>query len=70
MPGILTYVIIGILIYLCIFTIVERICKCKEQCAAFKAYGKYFAAIGKKPEDLGLDMDAITQAVKKSMEDK
>ena len=70
MSGLLTYVIIGALIYLCIFAIIERICKCKEQCEAFKAYGTYFASVGKKPEDLGLDMDAVMRAFKKSMEDK
>lgn len=70
MSELLTYVIIGALIYFCIFAIVERICKCKEQCEAFKAYGIYFASMGTKPEDIGLDMDAIARALKKSAEDK
>lgn len=70
MSELLTYIIIGILIYLCIFAIVERICKCKEQCEAFKAYGTYFASMGKTKDDFKTDMDAILNVLKKSMEGK
>lgn len=70
MSGLLTYIIIGILIYFCIFAIVERICKCKEQCEAFKAYGTYFASMGKTKDDFKTDMDAILNVLKKSMEGK
>ena len=70
MSGLLTYVIIGFIIYVCVYAIVERICKCKEQCEAFKAYGTYFASMGKTSEDFKVDMDAILNILKKSMEDK
>lgn len=70
MSELLTYIIIGILIYLCIFAIVERICKCKEQCEAFKAYGTYFTSMGKTKDDFKTDMDAILNVLKKSMEGK
>ena len=34
-----------VIVFICTFTIIDRICKCFEQCAMSKAYGKY---IGKQ----------------------
>lgn len=52
MSELLTYIIIGIMIYISVFAIVERICKCCEQCALYKSYGAYLASTGEKPEEI------------------
>ena len=67
MGGILTYVIIGIMIYICIYAIVERICKCKEQCSIYQAVGIYFAATaGKDGANYGVNdiLDNLKKAAK------
>ena len=33
--------ILVVLVFICIFTLVDRICKCCEQCALSKAYGEF-----------------------------
>lgn len=70
MPDLFTYVLIGIAIYICVYALLDRVCRCKEQCEAFKAYGLYFASMGKKPEDINVDMSGVMNALKKSMEGK
>lgn len=41
------YVILGILGYLMLYAIVDRICKCCEHCAMSKAYGEFVKKTGK-----------------------
>lgn len=61
----LTYIIICIMIYICIYAIVERICKSKEQCAVYQAMGMYFAAMAGK-EDVNYKMSDILDNLKKA----
>lgn len=34
-------IILIVLVYLCVYNIVDRICKCKEKCAEYEAVVKY-----------------------------
>ena len=60
--------LIGIAIYICVYAIVDRICRCKEQSEAFRAYGLYFTAMGNKSE--GVNLEGILKTLKKTTEDK
>lgn len=44
------YVILGILGYLMLYAIIDRVCKCFEQCAMSKAYGEFVKKTGKTEE--------------------
>lgn len=35
-----TEVLVGAACFICIFLLVDRICKCFERCSTFKTYGK------------------------------
>jgi len=37
----LQYLIIMVMGYLCLYSLISRICQCVEHCATAKAYGKY-----------------------------
>lgn len=65
MGVVVNYLIIGIMIYICIYAIVERICKCKEQCAIFEAAGVYFAAVVTK-EGAECDLADVVAGFKKA----
>lgn len=65
MGVLVNYLIIGIMIYICIYAIVERICKCKEQCAIFEAAGAYFAAMASK-ENTECNVNDILEGLKKA----
>lgn len=43
-----TYVLIGVTAFLCIFMLVDRICRCFERCATCKAYGEFLGARNKE----------------------
>lgn len=34
-------IILIVLVYLCIYNVIDRICKCKETCAEYKAFADY-----------------------------
>lgn len=71
MPDLFTYVLIGIAIYICIYAIVDRICRCKEQSEAFRAYAVIFSSTSnKKPADVASDMGEAINALKNVVEGK
>lgn len=37
----LQYLIVTIIVYLCLYSLISRICQCVEHCATAKAYEKY-----------------------------
>lgn len=41
------YVILGLVGYLMVYAIIDRICKCCEQCALCKSYGEFMRITGK-----------------------
>ena len=45
--------LLAILIFVCVFAIVDRICRCFETCHTAKAFEKFMENGGEKPEDLG-----------------
>lgn len=40
--------------YICVYSLVDRICKCKEQCTMAEAYAKYLQSQG--------DVNQVTKA--------
>ena len=36
----LQYLILGLILYLCLYALINRVCKCIEHCATARAYGK------------------------------
>lgn len=35
------YTLLIVVIFICVYTLVDRICKCVEHCATAKAYGEF-----------------------------
>lgn len=71
MPDLFTYVLIGIAIYICVYALLDRVCRCKEQCEAFKAYAVIFSSTSnKKPADVASDMGEAINALKNVVEGK
>lgn len=49
----LQYLIVGLILYLCLYALINRLCQCIEHCATAKAYGKLQeAGIRSKMEDV------------------
>ena len=41
--GLVEMLIVGTAIWLCIYALVDRICRCCESCALYKSYGAYMS---------------------------
>lgn len=60
----LQYLIVGLILYLCLYALVNRLCICIEHCATAKAYGKFREA------GVAIKIDDVEAAMKKDEEGK
>lgn len=52
------------ILYLCIFALINRVCKCIEYCATAKAYGKF------RESGVMVKMEDVQKKIKKDTEEK
>lgn len=52
------------ILYLCIFALINRVCKCIEHCATAKAYGKF------RESGVMVKMEDVQKKIKKDTEEK
>ena len=57
--SILTYVVIGIIIFIMVYCIIDRICTAVENAAMYKAYGNFVA------NGMNVNPDKLKNMVKK-----
>lgn len=57
-------VIIFIVLYLCVYALINRICQCIEHCATARAYSKF------RENGVLLTMDAVEAGIQKSNKEK
>ena len=57
-------VIIFIVLYLCIYTLINRICQCIENCATARAYSKF------RENGVLVKMDDVEAGIQKSNKEK
>ena len=57
-------VIIFIVLYLCIYTLINRICQCIEHCATARAYSKF------RENGVLVKMDDVEAGIQKSNKEK
>lgn len=57
-------VIIFIVLYLCIYTLINRICQCIEHCATARAYSKF------RENRVLVKMDDVEAGIQKSNKEK
>lgn len=49
--GLVEILLIGIAIWICIYSLFERVCKCKESCAIYNAYAAFLASRSENSEN-------------------
>lgn len=57
-------IIIFLIVYVCLYALVDRIMKCIEHCATAKAYGRF------KEAGVMIKMDSVAAGIAKSKEEK
>lgn len=60
----LQYLIVGLILYLCLYVLINRLCQCIEHCATAKAYGKFREA------GIMIKMEDVQKKIKKDTEEK
>ena len=45
--------------YICVYTLIDRVCQCIEHCATARAYSKF------RENDMMITMDAVEAGIKK-----
>lgn len=60
----LQYLIVGLILYLCLYVLINRLCQCIEHCATAKAYGKFREA------GIMVKMEDVQKKIKKDTEEK
>lgn len=58
------YLIIGLILYLCAYTLIDRVCKCIEHCATAKAYSRF------RENGVARKMSGVEAGIKKSIKEK
>lgn len=58
------YVIAFLIVYLCVYSMINRVCQCIEHCATAKAYSKF------RECGMSLKMDDVEAGIKKSTKEK
>lgn len=57
-------VIIFVVLYLCVYALINRVCQCIEHCATAKAYSKF------RENGVLVKMDDVEAGIKKSNKEK
>lgn len=57
-------IIVFLIVYVCLYALVDRIMKCIEHCATAKAYGRF------KEAGVMIKMDSVAAGIAKSKEEK
>lgn len=60
----LQYLIVGLILYLCAYVLIDRICKCIEHCATAKAFSRF------RENGVLTKMDDVEAGIKKSIKEK
>ena len=58
------YVIAFLIVYLCVYSLINRVCQCIEHCATARAYSKF------RENGMLLKMDDAEAGIKKSNKEK
>lgn len=58
------YIVAFFILYLCVFALINRVCKCIEHCATAKAYGKFREAGSM------VKMEDVQKKIEKDTEEK
>ncbi|MCM1090050.1 MAG: hypothetical protein NC413_04350 [Muribaculum sp.] len=58
------YVIAFLIVYLCVYSLINRVCQCIEHCATARAYSKF------RENGMLLKMDDVETSIKKSNKEK
>lgn len=45
------FVLFFIIVYLCVYALINRVCQCVEHCATTKAYGKFLDSNGRLTQE-------------------
>jgi hypothetical protein len=53
-----------VVIYLCVYALINRVCQCIEHCATAKAYSKF------RENGVAVKMDAVEAGIQKSNKEK
>lgn len=67
----LQYLIVGLILYLCLYALINRLCQCIEHCATARAYGKLReAGVWAKMEDVKKKIEKDTEEKHNDAEQK
>lgn len=58
------YVIAFLIVYLCVYSLINRVCQCIEHCTTARAYSKF------RENGMLLKMDDVEAGIKKSNKEK
>ena len=58
------YVIAFLILYICVYALINRVCQCIEHCATAKAYSKF------RESGMQLKMDDIEAGIQKANKEK
>ena len=58
------YVIAFLILYLCMYALINRVCQCIEHCATARAYSKF------RENGVAVKMDAVEAGIQKSNKEK
>lgn len=58
------YVIAFLIVYLCVYSLINRVCQCIEHCATARAYSKF------RENGMLLKLDDVEAGIKKSNKEK
>ena len=58
------YALILVVIYLCVYALINRVCQCIEHCATARAYSKF------RENGVAVKMDAVEAGIQKSNKEK